>query len=132
MGAEDLEQVAVIAWADTHLDLYPEVAYLFHVPNGGLRAKTTAIRLKLMGVRRGISDLILLVPRGGFHGLLIELKIMDGAGRKSRVSKEQKAFISFEQRQGYCAVICYDRFEAIRTIIAYLTYQMHWPKVAVR
>ena len=123
MGAEDQEQAAVMLWARSNADIYPELDFLFAVPNGGLRNKATAARLKATGTLAGVSDLILLVPRGGYHGICLEMKAPGG-----RVSPAQKAFLAFEQRQGYCAVVCYDRFEAIKTIIAYLTYQLHWPQ----
>ena len=120
MTAEDLEQAAVINWARCNTDLWPELAYLFHVPNGGLRAHDTAVRLKILGALAGVSDLILLVPRGGFHGLVLEMKAIGAHGRQGVVSPAQKAFLDFVQRQGYATAVCYDRFAAIETLKAYL------------
>lgn len=48
--------------------------YLYHVGNGGRRNKREAGRMKRMGVRPGVSDYHLPVPRGIYHSLWIELK----------------------------------------------------------
>jgi VRR-NUC domain len=64
----------------------------FHVPNGGYRNKSEAVLLKAMGVRAGVSDLIL------FHsGRLYCLEIKAKGGR---ASEEQLAFISDIDRAG--------------------------------
>jgi hypothetical protein len=120
LTAEDAEQVAVIAWADSNLDLYPELAWLFHPANGGLRSFQTAARMKLLGVRPGVSDLILLVARGEYHGLVVEMKAVSARGRKGTLQPSQKAFMEFERAAGYCVHICYDRFSAIRALTDYL------------
>ena len=58
---------------------YPNHATaLFAVPNGGRRDKVSGAKLKAEGVLPGVSDLILLLPRGRHHGLLIEMKTERG------------------------------------------------------
>jgi hypothetical protein len=53
----------------------PEYAPLiFHIPNGGKRDKKTAMVLKRMGVRAGVPDLFIAVPRDGYHGCFVEVK----------------------------------------------------------
>jgi hypothetical protein len=37
---------------------------VFHVPNGGLRSKSEAARLKWIGVLAGVPDLVLVAPGG--------------------------------------------------------------------
>ena len=49
------------------------------------------------GARKGWPDIQFLVPRGGFHGLLIEVK---RAGRKA--DKNQLRYLSLLKSQGYC------------------------------
>lgn len=51
---------------------------LFAVPNGGRRDRVSGAKLKAEGVLPGVSDLILLLPRGRHHGLLIEMKTERG------------------------------------------------------
>lgn len=115
--SEEAEQMAVIAWADAHAARWPELAFLLHIPNGGARNAVTGARLKAQGVRRGVPDLGLFVPRGGYHGLFIELK---RAGPSSRLSPEQKNWVQWLRGQGYCAEVCYGADEAIAALEAYL------------
>lgn len=51
---------------------------LIHVPNGGSRNIVEAANMKKQGVVAGVSDLLLLVPRGGYGCLCIEMKTKDG------------------------------------------------------
>lgn len=37
MRSEDTEQINVVSWADWNRKRYPELKWLFHVPNGGGR-----------------------------------------------------------------------------------------------
>jgi hypothetical protein len=63
---------------------------LFAIPNGGARHKAIAGKLRAEGVRAGVPDICLPVPRGEYHGLFIELKRPKGG----HVSEEQEAWIS--------------------------------------
>jgi hypothetical protein len=63
--------------------IMPDVVF-FHVPNGGARSKASAGRLKAMGVRAGVLDLIFLLP--GPRTFLLELK-----HGSNRMSDEQEA-----------------------------------------
>jgi len=69
---------------------------LYHVPNGELRDKVTAAKLKAMGVVSGVSDIV-------FHyrsrTYFFEFK-KPGVGR---ASQDQKDFIEAIERQGFCA-----------------------------
>jgi hypothetical protein len=44
--SESDEQIGLFEWAALHTRKYPELDLLYHIPNGGHRYKTTAIRLK--------------------------------------------------------------------------------------
>jgi hypothetical protein len=83
--------------------LYPQYAdYLFAIPNGGSRRnKFEGYRLKAQGVKAGVSDLFLPIPRGGFHGIWIEFKAappFDAA-----VTDSQKEWLAKMKEQGYDA-----------------------------
>jgi hypothetical protein len=64
---------------EARLPQYPDLRFLFHVPNGGHRRKATAERLKAAGMSN------LLVPRKSkssgtpYHGKVCQLKV--GGGR---------------------------------------------------
>lgn len=70
----------------------------FHVPNGGLRSKSAAAKLKAMGVRAGVHDLVFLLNGGGC--LLIELK-----NSKGRPSENQKAFFGIVEKLGHASYL---------------------------
>lgn len=69
----------------------------FHVPNGGRRKPIEAAIFKSMGVRAGVSDLILLHVGKMFA---LELKAPGG-----RATEAQMAFQSdFDKAGGFCAM----------------------------
>ena len=45
---------------------------LFAVPNGGSRHKIEAANMKRQGVRRGVADVILQIPKKGYASLCLE------------------------------------------------------------
>lgn len=109
---EHQEQVALFDWARLTEGRFPELALLFAVPNGGARNVVTGQRLKQEGVKRGVPDVWLPVARGGYHGLVIELK----AG-KGRPTAEQKAWLEALEAQGWLARVCVG-FENARDLVA--------------
>lgn len=96
-----------------HDDIGP---LLFAVPNGGRRDKVSGARLKAEGVVAGVSDLILLVARHGYHGLLIEMKT-----QKGRQSQQQRRWQRLAERQGYRYVVIRSIEEFIQVVNEYLT-----------
>jgi len=113
---ESNEQVALFQWAAYAEKQYPELRGLFHVPNGGARDKITGARLKREGVKAGVPDVLLLVARGEFHGLAVEMKRQQGGC----LSQNQKTWLNRLNAQGYKAVACKGATEAIKTITEYL------------
>ena len=75
----------------------------FAVSNGAKRNVWTAKILKDEGVRAGVSDLILLIPRHGYAGLLIETKTPDG-----KQSDSQKEFERLATQYKYKYVVVRD------------------------
>ena len=116
-GDEHAHQVALFAWADNVRRQYPELALLFAVPNGGQRSPRTAARLKAEGVRAGVPDVCLPVPRGGMHGLFIELK---RPGLHS-VSPVQREWIETLSAYGYRAEVAVGWDAARELIVEYLS-----------
>jgi hypothetical protein len=70
--------VEYVRWVAPHI-------VIFHVPNGGLRTKAEAARLKWVGVLAGVLDLMLLLPDA--RCALWETKTPHG-----RLSDDQQAF----------------------------------------
>ncbi len=88
---------------------------LFAVPNGGSRNKLEAINLKRQGVKPGVADVLLLIPKGGFASLCIEFKTKTG-----KQSPDQKEFQRQAQKCGSKYVIVRSVIEAIEEIKDYL------------
>ena len=114
---EEQEQAAVMEWAMLMEKQYPELALLFHIPNGADRHPAVAAKLKKQGVKAGVPDLFLPVARGGFHGLWVEMKRQKGG----RLSDEQKAWIEALTAEKYLAVRADGAEAACDVIYKYLT-----------
>ena len=95
---------------------YPDHASaLFAVPNGGRRDRVSGAKLKAEGVLPGVSDLILLVARGGYHGLLIEMKTPKG-----KQSPAQKVWQREMESRGYRYIVCHSFDEFMEEVNDYL------------
>ncbi len=113
--SEDTMQAQVIRWATLQARVYPELTRLFHVPNGGQRHAAVAAKLKGQGVKAGVPDLCLPVPRFGCPGLWIEMKTADG-----RVSTTQKDWIGYLKDAGYRVEVCRSFDQARAVLLDYL------------
>ena len=115
MQKESKAQDRLFTWAKFATGQYPELEFLYHVPNGGSRNSIEGANLKKQGVKRGVPDIQLDVSRCGYHGLRIELKTTKG-----KVSTFQREWLSFLSYQGYYATVCYGWEQARNVIIDYL------------
>ena len=112
--SEEDEQIRLFEMVEERLSQYPDLRLLFHVPNGGHRSKATAGRLKAAGVKAGVPDLILLVPRGKYHGMVCELKARGG-----RLTPDQRAWLKALEEQDYYPVVAFGVDEALEQFVAY-------------
>lgn len=120
-GSEDGEQLAILLWAAYHLKEYPELRWLHHSPNGGFRNVREAAKLKAMGVKPGYPDLSLLVPRGQYAGLFIELKTLKDKNTKTQgLRSEQIEWKNYLNEAGYYATVCHGWLEAVAVLESYL------------
>lgn len=76
---------------------WPELRLMYAIPNGSKRSKKTGADLKAEGVKAGVPDYCLPVPRGSYAGLYLELKRLAGG----RVSPEQRDWLAALSEQGY-------------------------------
>lgn len=116
LPTEAQEQAALFGWAQMKSYFHPELGLMFHIPNGGKRSKAEAARFKAEGVKAGVPDILLPVPRGKYHGLFIELKRLRGGSP----TKDQLEWIAQLRAQGYAAAICCGWQEASEEILKYL------------
>jgi len=110
---ESEEQITLFEWAGIHKRKYPGLELMFHVPNGGARSKSEGARLKREGVKAGIPDIFLPVPRGRYYGLFIEMK---RSGNLSRLSRVQYDILQSLANLGYATFVC-QGFEEAKTVI---------------
>ena len=118
MVHESKHQQAVIKWSQQSSirSKWPELALLHHIKNETREgAKQIAID-KAIGIKKGVPDLSLPVPRGRYHGLYIEMK--NDAGR---ASQEQKWWGERLTEQGYRWEVCQGWRSAVQTLEWYLT-----------
>lgn len=137
-GTEHAHQQALFA-AFAHPEMramYPDLELcMFAIPNGGARgakgsrdAKLNGAMMKAEGVKKGVSDIFVAMPRrlkdpawpSGYrtaYGLFVELKRADGGAGES---DEQKRFGAAVSTQGYAYVVCHGWQQAYATIRAYM------------
>jgi len=112
----------------------PELALFHAIPNGGMRDKITAGKLKAEGAKAGVADTFLPVSKPvptnvhttcRYHGLYIEFK---EPGRKTHknggLSPEQIEFGDMVRDQGYCVRAAYTWREGANLVMSY--YGVDW------
>jgi hypothetical protein len=115
---EDQEQADLIDKIERQSERFPLLKWLFHVPNGGWRGMRAGRKMKQQGVRPGVPDLVLAIPRGGYFGLWIEMKRQKSV--PSDVSAEQRDWHEFLRAQGYCVWVCKGCAHAWRVLVWYM------------
>ena len=113
---EHLNQAALFSWAKSAEKRYPELQWMFAVPNAAKRSVRLAARMKAEGLKSGVPDILLPVARQGYHGLFIEMKAPTGG----RISDNQEKWLSGLSQQGYKVMVCHGWEWARDTIVAYL------------
>lgn len=110
------EQKCLMQWARYNTAAHPELKLLYHVPNEGKRSYRAGRELKAQGLKTGVPDICLPVPRGKFAALYIELKRRKGG----RTSEQQQEWIDNLNRAGNRAIVCRGWEEAAEEIVKYL------------
>ena len=118
------EQIAVIDWWRVFCrTINQDERLLFCIPNGtwlsgnlASRSRQTS-KLKAMGMRPGVPDLMLALHTYVFPGMFIEMKRTKG----STTAPEQVVMISLLRRAGYNVIVARGADEAIKAIKAYAT-----------
>jgi hypothetical protein len=96
-NGESRLQIACVKWFKYQ---YPNLI-LFAIPNGGQRSAVTGAILKAEGSKAGVSDIMIIEPRGMYHGMFIEMKY-----EKGTLTLDQKEFITQAEKRNYKCVVC--------------------------
>ena len=108
-------QTAIVEWCAWNKHKYPELRLLYATPNQGVRSQSERASRQREGMKAGVPDLCLPVPRGQFGSLYIELKT-----RKGKTSLPQKEYLKLLTKFGNLAVVCFSSSDAIKIITQYL------------
>ena len=108
-------QCAFIDWCRLNETRLPGLRLAFAVPNGGMRNKIVAAKLKAEGVRAGVLDWLCPVPVAGFNGLAIEFK----RGNNGMTKSQQEFAELLEKIAGWHVSVCFSSEEGIRTVERY-------------
>lgn len=96
--------------------------YAYAVPNGTMFAGTAQQRakysnaLKSQGLRPGVSDVVIALPRGQYHGAYIELK----REAKSKVGDDQRIWLTRVEAVGYYSALACGLDSAISHVREYI------------
>jgi len=124
--SEHDEQVAVINWADAHIDQAPCLEWIYAVINGVPLLGSQSTRSKIInymkaeGMKPGILDLCLDAARHDYHGLKIEMKVKGGTVREGQIE-----YMDFLATEGYLGQVCYSAKEAVELLKWYLDIECH-------
>jgi hypothetical protein len=110
-------QKAVVQYIDKR---YPAIGNLcFHVPLELLRRDDkSAGMFHALGARAGVADIVMLVPRGCYHGLVIELKVP-----RRRPTDNQCRFLESARANGYAA--CWS--DSLNTVLKLIDVYLSLP-----
>ena len=130
-GRLDLKDARQREYANTR----PELNLMHAIPNGGMRQKSEAAKLKAEGVKAGVLDTFLPVPKpysypdlheeglwhtAAYNGLYVEFKEPKRRNHKNGgLSDAQVEFCDGVREQGYCVRAAYTWRDAANLVMAY-------------
>ena len=119
---ESQEQVSFFQWVRLFEDRIPALQMVFSTQTGMWTVPQVAARARAEGMRKGVSDIIMLYPSGKYHGLVIEMKF-----GKNGMTPEQDQFIARSKEYGYQVAVCWNWVQAADVVCGYLGLQTHDP-----
>lgn len=87
----------------------------YHQVNQGKRGYQYAKMLQRTGMKRGIPDVFIPIPKGIYHGFFIEFKV-----RPNKPTEDQEQWLDALTSQGYLCMVAYSGDEAIKAFSLYL------------
>jgi len=118
--SENQEQRALVKWLSYH----PIVRNFYCKNNNeGKRTEQQGFNLKLMGLRPGVSDILIYYPTNTYHGLFLEVKRnkkYTPSEMKTATWIAQEEFLKLVKSVGYHGAVCYGWEEGKKIIEAYL------------
>ena len=97
------EYFKILTWNESK---YPELKYIFAIPNGGKRSIGVAVKMKRERVRRGVPDIFIPIPKMDNLLCIISGKWLETKTDIGKQSKEQKEYQKFLLDKGYNYALC--------------------------
>lgn len=120
--SEHSQQAAFFCWCAKNAKICYPLNFIHAIPNGGLRDKVQASKLRAEGVKAGVPDVFLPFPAKGKHGLYIEFKKPGTEKLKQGgLSDEQVTFAEFLISSGYEYKVVYNWLKAADCVVEYLS-----------
>lgn len=99
---------------------YPEIL-VAAIPNGAVVSPQQRLRLVAEGLLTGFPDLFIAEPRGVYHGLFVEMKVLTLTGRSKAVTSAAQIRVHNQLRaRGYAVALCYGYAQAKEEIVKYI------------
>jgi len=111
---EHNQQVALFCWATLQLSVYPELRWMHAVPNSAQRTPRQGAWMKAEGLKSGVWDIHLPIPRNWKSGLWIEMKC-----GKNKLTPAQEQF-RLDLAVFFDFAVCYSWTDAKDAIVRYL------------
>ena len=100
---------------------YPFLELIYSVPNEAKRTRFTANRLKSIGLKSGVSDIVFPYPNGEYASLYLEFKTKTGI-----VSDNQKAYIKLLRGAKNRAEVVRSSKEALKLLEEHTGWVLPW------
>jgi hypothetical protein len=84
-------------------------------PNAARRSPQMAAMMKAEGLRSGVPDVFMAMPRGEYHGLFLEFKSHTG-----RLTENQKVYVINLRNMGYQVEVVRSFDEARLIVVKYM------------
>jgi len=84
-------------------------------PNAAKRSYRMVTAMKAEGLRSGVPDVFMAMPRGKFHGLFLEFKSHAG-----KLTENQTIYVTNLRSEGYQVEVVHTLLEAMSIVVPYL------------
>ena len=118
MSESEIQQ-SCLRWFALQYPVFAREGMLFHIPNEGIRLGGMGAKMVREGIVRGVADLCLCIPRGGYHALYIEMKRPGSYQRP-----EQKEWQKNCEKYGNLYVVCRSLEEFREIVTKYLNGEL--------
>lgn len=89
--------IPLMEWVYKNEESHPSLIYVMHAPNEGKRGWKAQSNLRLLGVRKGIPDIIWPYPWLNYYGIALELK----ASKKKPTPEQARWLLHLRKSRWY-------------------------------